>query len=66
MRSPYVMPVNCHVCGGPGAATIEGSAAAWLGERLQHKDPKVCSSFLAERKRDLDRREAELKEQAGG
>lgn len=59
--NPYQFDVTCDVCGGPAVGTFQTATAAWSTDSfIQHRDPRVCADYLAQRKRELDRREAEL------
>ena len=62
--NPYVFEVYCDVCGGPGVATPRTAAAQWIvGNVIRHTDPRVCADYLKKKKRELDKRETELKKQ---
>jgi hypothetical protein len=66
MLDPHQIECVCDVCGGPGMSTLETSAASWLGGETRHTDPRVCATYLAQRKRQLDEREKALTTQAAG
>ncbi len=49
--NPYIYPVVCSVCGGPGVGHASYIGADWLGANFVHRDPVVCRDYLAKKKR---------------
>lgn len=54
MKNHY--PVVCEVCGGEGLACKHYQYGV-----VRHRDPQVCANILADKKAELDRREAAIK-----
>lgn len=60
----YTTTVHCDVCGCEGQGSLRTAAAAWDSNRtIRHRDPSVCAENLQRQKRELDKREKELKQQ---
>lgn len=63
MSHRWAFPATCDVCGGDGVCD---TWLPWGREiTLRHSDPGVCASILADRKEELDRREAQMNQEKG-
>lgn len=52
--NPYIFETFCEVCGGRGMATIDSVYGG------VHKDPNICRQNLAEKAKELKKKEHEL------
>ncbi len=61
--NPYFMTATCSVCGCEGPATSHVAAASFFKKNfVNHRDPRVCASNLAQKKQELEKRELKIKE----